>query len=246
MTLSTVISKIQDKQNIAKWKKEFSVVSNAFNEVVADGVTICNYTQSGNCKGQEFTDEFVKAIQAKLNVIDYCGLKVSDSNKRCDYFNSNWYEAHAKYKWSGVANLYSRYKALGVKEESNPGSYYPYGIYAYNFSSLALLLSDGAVVYLGESHNGPWVVVDVNNFQTGPNEFGRDVFVARVFSNIKTGKHYLSPMGAEGTFSPDDINGDEKCECSKDQGVKTGTYFIGVGSKYIISGVCCSAKYLME
>ena len=183
------------------------------------------------------TEEYYNAMMSKLKVIDYCGTNVSDSNKHCDY---------AKYKWSGVANLYSRYKALGVKEESNPGSYSPYGINSYNFSSFALLLSDGAVVYLGESHNGPWVVVDVNNFQTGPNEFGRDVFVARVFSNIKTGKHYISPMGAEGTFSPDDINGDEKCECSKDQGVKTGNYFIGVGSKYIISGVCCSAKYLME
>ncbi len=64
MTLSTVISKIQDKQNIAKWKKEYSVISNAFNEVVADGIAVCQTNNSGgSCYGQGYTDEFVDALQ---------------------------------------------------------------------------------------------------------------------------------------------------------------------------------------
>ena len=249
LTLTTVIPEIQNKQNIAKWKKEYSVINNAFNEVLADGVTMCNYTQWGSCDGQAYTDEFLQAIKSKLKVVDYCGTaSFLSSDHRCDYYNysTGWMQERAKYKWSGVANIYSRYKALGVKNESNPGSYSPYGINAYNFSKLALLLNDGAVLYLGESHGGPWMVVDVNNFKKGPNEFGRDVFVINVTSNIKKGEHYIKAMGAQGTYSSDDINGDEVCECSPSQGVKTGNYFIGVGSRYLISGVCCSAKYLLE
>ena len=252
MTLSTVISKIQDKQNIAKWKKEYSVISNAFNEVVADGVQICEaYSTDGKCISVDNkfigtpTEEYYSAMMSKLKVIDYCGTNVSDSNKRCDYYNSDWYNKYAKYKWSGVANIYSRYKALGVREEFNPDSNSPYGIYAYNFSSLALLLSDGAVVYFGDFHGGPWIVVDVNNFQTGPNEFGRDVFVIKLFSNIKTDKHYLSPMGAEGTFNKEK-NGDV-CECSPDKGVKGESSLAGNnGEGEVVSGICCSSKYLLK
>ena len=45
LTLTTVIPEIQNKENIAKWKKEYSVINTAFNEVLADWVTICNHTQ---------------------------------------------------------------------------------------------------------------------------------------------------------------------------------------------------------
>ena len=158
LVLSSVIPSIQDKQNIAKWKKEYSVINNAFNAVLAKDVTI--YDQGG------YTDEFVDAFQKELRIVDYCGISADDvpSDKICDNFNTY---KNVKYKWSGVANIYSRYKALGVRTESNPGSYSPYGIQAYNFSRLALLLNDGAVIYLGESHGGPWIVVDVNNFNKG-------------------------------------------------------------------------------
>ena len=237
ITLSSVIQNIQDKQNIAKWKKEYSVINNAFNAVLAKDVTI--YDQGG------YTDEFVDAFQKELRIVDYCGITTDDvsSDKICDNFNTY---KNVKYKWSGVANIYSRYKALGVRTESNPGSYSPYGINAYNFSRLALLLNDGAVIYLGESHGGPWIVVDVNNFQKGPNEFGRDVFVIHVTSNIKTGKHYLQPMGAEGTY--DTASNGDVCECSPDKGAQNATYIGSAPGQTgeVIAGACCSAKYLME
>ena len=113
LTLSIVIQNIQNKQNIAKWKKEYSVINNVFNEVAADGITICNYTKYGDCNGQSYTNEFISSFQSKLKIIDYCGIKTPDvpSEKICDYYNSSWYEKNAKYRWSGVANIYSRYKA---------------------------------------------------------------------------------------------------------------------------------------
>ena len=237
MTLSTVISKIQDKQNIAKWKKEYSVISNAFNEVVADGVTICNHTQYGNCVGQGYTDEFVDAIQKKLRVVDYCGVSNVAQDKKCDNYEhySSW---DIKYKWSGTAGIYSRYKALG--DSPNSGN----SISAYNFSRLALLLSDGAAIYLGQSHEGPWIVVDVNNFNNGPNQFGRDVFVIHVVS--EPGRYYIQALGVDDSFD----NGpyaSKICECGKDKGVKSASYIMGgPASDKAISGACCSAKYLME
>ena len=130
-----MIPEIQNKQNIAKWKKEYSVINNAFNEVLADGVTICNHTQDGNCNGQGYTDEFFNAMKSKFNVIDFCGLS---TNYKCD----NDGNKNRKYKWVGIGGSPSRYKALSGGSNSKVNS--------YNFQQLALLLSDGAVIYFGD------------------------------------------------------------------------------------------------
>jgi len=235
LTIPTIISNIQDKQHRAKWKKEFSVIQNAYRLVLDEGIDVTKDRPYGNW----FTDEFINSIRDKLNVIDSC----NDGIHECDYYNypSDWQQKRCKYKWSGVANVYSRYKALG--STINTGTYSSHGVSAYNFGSPALLLNDGAVIYFGGTHGGPWIVVDVNNFTQGPNEFGRDVFVIRaVTSNNRTD---LKPMGAEGTFNKD-ANGDT-CECSKDKGRKNGPYIADLGgSGEVISGACCSSKYLME
>ena len=245
LTLTTVIPEIQNKQNIAKWKKEYSVINNAFNEVLADGVTICEpYNASGDCKNRNYTDEFLKSLAEKLRVVDYCG---DNSYVLPDKVCDNYYDdKNVKYKWVGIGNNDSRFRALGVKSKSNPNSASPYGISAINFNKLALLLNDGAVVYFGEIHGGPWIVVDVNNYSKGPNEFGKDVFVIKLLSDIKRNQHSLKAMGVEGTFNKEK-NGNV-CECSPNAGVKTGTYLAGGngGEGEVISGVCCSAKYLME
>ncbi len=245
LTLTTVIPEIQNKQNIAKWKKEYSVINTAFNEVLADDVTVCNHSQYGNCHDQGYTDEFFSAMKSKLRVVDYCGVSSTalTKNKVCDYYNSDWYNKRGKYKWSGVANIYSRYKALGVRTGAIPNNYSPFGLYAYNYYKLALLLQDGAVVYFGELWSGPWIVVDVNNFQNGPNEFGRDVFVIHVSSDIKKNKHYLAPAGSDTLFEEmPNLNNPEYgiTGCSKDIGSQTGNTVYG------IAGSGCSAKYLLE
>ena len=116
-------------------------------------------------------------------------------------------------------------------------------MYAYNYYKLALLLQDGAVVYFGELWSGPWIVVDVNNFQNGPNEFGRDVFVIHVSSDIKKNKHYLAPAGSDTLFEEmPNLNNPEYgiTACSKDIGSQTGNTVYG------IAGSGCSAKYLLE
>ncbi len=246
MTLPSLINKINDKQNIAKWKKEYSVISNAFSLALAKDIKICNHTQYGHCNGQAYTNEFIEHMKNSLNVIDYCGVSpYAPSDKACDNYNSDWYKKHAKYKWSGVANIYSQYKALGVRKMSNPNSYSPYGINAYNFNRLALLLNDGAVVYFGEVWSGPWIVVDVNNFQNGPNEFGRDVFVIRVSSDIQRHQHHITPAGSEIIYKDRDgqnLNNPNYgiTGCSAKIGKQTSD------NVYEVAGSGCSAKYLLE
>ena len=84
---------------------------------------------------------------------------------------------------------------------------------------------------------------DVNNFQNGPNEFGRDVFVIHVSSDIKKNKHYLAPAGSDTLFEEmPNLNNPEYgiTGCSKDIGSQTGNTVYG------IAGSGCSAKYLLE
>ena len=254
LTLTTVIPEIQNKQNIAKWKKEYSVINTAFNEVLADNVQICEaYNNSGNCAHPQnylianYSSDFLDSMQKTLRVVDYCGNDDSyPTSRRCDnynYYYSEYFQNRVKYKWSGIADIYSRYKALGVNSIINQNSYTPYGINAYNFCRRAFLLADGAAVYFGELWGAPWIVVDVNNFQKGPNEFGRDVFIINISSNIKKDRHYMSPAGSVAIydFRPELNNSSYGIAgCSKDIGVQSSNTI------YSVAGAGCSAKYLLE
>ena len=235
VVMPTLISKIQDRQNIAKWKREYSLISNAFQSAVNDGNQVCiSYLSSGGCQctlpGYKFIrEDFIEAFKQKLKIVDYC---TDGGEKMCAYYNDEAHK-HGKYSWSGFLSTASRYKALGGSTTIN----------SYNFNRYAFLLNDGAVVYFGGLHGGPWMVVDVNNANHGPNEFGRDVFVMKIYSNNLTNQHKIMPMGAEGTYNKA-ANG-ETCECSKDKGAKTGAYIAGEsGAGEVISGACCSAYYL--
>lgn len=237
MTLPALINNIQDKQNIAKWKKEFSVLSNVFDIAVAEGIPVCMYYSSrGDCTYGDngyldFSEEFMAIIKENLQVVSSCAGKV------CDNYNSDWYRQRAKYRWSGIADIYSQYKALGAPKIDE--SYSPYGLNAYNFDTMAYLLNDGAAVYLGGLWEGPWIVVDVNNFMGGPNEIGRDVFIIKGYSNLRTNQHWLKPAGAVGTPGYNDpASGSSGCS-AKIGLQKTNTV-------YNAAGAGCSYKYLLD
>ena len=246
MTLPSLINRMNDKQNIAKWKKEYSVLSNAFNIILAEDIPICMYySANGDCtygdKGYlDFSAEFMEKIKNTLQVVSFCSKSGKvDRNYECDNYNSDYWKKNSKYKWSGTANIYSQYKALGVSKMSNPNSYSPYGLNAYNFNTMAYLLNDGAAVYFGGLWDGPWIVVDVNNFQNGPNEVGRDVFIIKVYSNYRKREHWMRPAGAK------DTPGYNKAEsgsygCSSKIGLQTSNTI------YDAAGAGCSAKYLLE
>ena len=242
ITMPTLINKIQDRQNIAKWKREYSLISNAFQSVVNEDIEVSLPISYNYSPG--YTDEFLDAFESKLKIVDMCSGQSNSTRTKnmCDNNVGNNPNT-TKYRWSGIAHgIYSRYKAYGsdIERKTNASEY---GVNAYNFNDYVYLLSDGAAVYMGHGNNGPFITVDVNNFTQGPNEFGRDVFVMRVLPAQKM----IKALGADGTV---DIlkNQGINCVCSKNEGLKSSNNFVihtGDSPNYL-SGVCCGAKFLLE
>jgi len=231
VTLPVLINNIQDKQNIAKWKKEYSIISNAIIELKNENnIEFFDKDVYGRPK---FSQEFYDAIETKIHVIDSCNLSTCD--------NYAWKKGqNVKYKWSGIANVYSMYKPLNSNQEN-----FSNGVASYTFNHNAFLLNDGTAVYFGRANSGIWVVVDVNNFTKGPNEFGRDVFAMKV--NDVINNLWIRPMGAEGTFRKS-LYGNE-CPCGKEQSSPGSSSDIGGGVDGFygnVSGGCCSAYYLYK
>lgn len=247
-----MIPEIQNKQNIAKWKKTYSVVNNAYDLIVTEGVTVCrngasapgsSYSNS-RCKtivgstskyGDQYfgySDEFVDRFREILNPVSVCYGKVEP---KCD----NYGVGHAgtkNFPWAGFAapSAASIYGTL-----KKPYSKGVFSFPSYNFNVAAFLLKDGSVVYIGGTHGGPWISVDVNGAAKGPNQIGRDFFQILGFDKK------ILPLGADGTYNKSANNG--KCECTKNAGAERENYFAGAGGAgEVVSGGCCSAKYLSE
>ena len=249
ITLPVIISKIDDRQNIARWKKAYSTVSNAFNLVVSEDILVCRtpVTSSkidywnGKCElgagssnkygGDTFqySEEFIDRFKEVLQPVSACYRYI---DPLCD---NNGYGSHIKFHWAGIFNggtIYGTLKKPYTDKDDRP-------VEVYNLANIAFLLKDGSVVYLGGTHGGPWMSVDVNGAAQGPNQIGRDFFIMSIFYNK------MLPLGADGTYNKDTNNGE--CECSKEAGAETMTYFAGAGgSGEVVSGGCCSAKYLLE
>ena len=251
LTLSVVIPEIQNRQNIARWKKAYSTISNAYNLVISEDIPVCrngsikssdpiddgkciSVVGSSNKYGDQyfnFSEEFVDRFREILAPVAECYQQIEP---KCD--NYGYENQKVKFYWSGMGaggggSIY------GTLKKKYNGVDRP--VSTYNIINMAFLLKDGCVVYLGDLHGGPWISVDVNGAANGPNQIGRDFF------QISVRDKKILPLGAEGTYDKS-VNG-EKCECSKDFGAETMLYFAGAGGHgEIVSGGCCSAKYLIE
>ncbi len=119
---------------------------------------------------------------------------------------------------------------------------------AYDFSKKAALLKNGAAVYFGGLWSGPTILVDVNNFNGGPNILGKNVYAISLslvegwltYSRVLTINDLnFAPYGAKGTMT--EKHGYQGC--SKDIGQHDGR---NVGPVYQAPGAGCSYKYLYE
>ena len=215
-------------------------MNNAFKMTVAENPRMVVTTPENYNPSKEFID----AMLSHLQVVDTCAALTSYDKNLCDNY-SHYKDSQIKYKWSGTANAYSRYKTLSGGK-----------LNAYDFSNKAALLKNGASIYFGGSHSGFTILVDVNNFNGGPNVIGKDVYGINLYS----GEDYRMPMsmpiekliflphGASGARCTDGggcslgvpdagfgVNG-----CSEDIGAATANYFVEA------SGAGCSYKYLHE
>ena len=227
MTIPTLVSKIQEAHFHAKWKECYAILNNAFKMVVAENPRMVASTP----EDYHLSNEFINNFLSYLHVIETCGYTSDYDVNVCDNY-SNYKDSQIKYKWSGVANVYSRYTTLSGET-----------LASYDFNRRAALLKNGASIYLGGSNGGLTIVVDVNNFNGGPNVIGKDVYAIHftgTLGYIKTlyvEDLYFKPFGAEGTRTYND----GYAGCDKSIG-KTGN----VNYFFQASGAGCSYKYLHE
>ena len=232
LTIPTLISNIQEAHFHAKWKECYAILNNAFKMVVAENPRMI----ASNINSYEQTKEFIDAMLSHLNVVETCGQFTNWDSNLCDNY-SNYRDEQVKYKWSGIANIYSRYTTLsGAK------------LNAYDFGSKAALLKNGASIYFGGLWSGLTIVVDVNNFNGGPNILGKDVYAISLFPN---GGHYntslyieslyFKPYGAEGTQT--EKKGYQGCDASIGNSADQNG---AINYLYSASGAGCSYKYLNE
>lgn len=225
--MPSIVANIQDKQNIARWKKAYSVISQAYTQTVNEGYEPCTKNYYG-CpdtailkankvstyfwydKAEGITEEFKTQFISKFN-----GVIICNNSNNC---KTNSYVHPSKIRPKTLAgNIFS----------------------TYNWSGTRFKLPTGELIMFGGTHGGPWLSVDVNGPENGPNVFGRDMFVMKLYDTS------VKPMGAEGTFNPK-TNGDE-CLCGKEYGLKDANYFGGAaGAGEVASGACCSAVYLSK
>ena len=214
-----LITKIQDRVNIVRWKKSYALVAEAVKRVKNRDISVC---EAANCRAVRipnitgnpdiyFSNAFIEAFIEELNPVDICFYA---AEPRC----------YGK-KWA----IGSSYRLLNKKDVLING---------YNYYDARFLLKDGSIVYLSGDHGGPWLSVDVNGAVQKPNQVGRDFFIIKVFEDK------VLPLGAQGTFNTQ-TNGKE-CLCGDKYGVQTSAnYFAGPGGiGEVISGGCCSAYYL--
>ena len=214
ITIPTILSKIDDRQNIVRWKKMYSVINQAFLETIEEGYAPCNPNDRNNTcldvlswvRQTDMNPEFINQMMKKFKVVKHCA-----SSNRGDKFCGPTYGF--------------RYKTL-----AGSGT-----VGAYNMND-SYWLDSGELIMFGGTHGGPWISVDVNGFGNGKDTVGKDFFTIRVYDN------FLRPMGAQGTYSLTQYP--DGCGCSKDIGVESSPYITDAAGQNIVSGACCSAYYL--
>lgn len=216
MTMPTVINNLQNKANINKLKREYSVIQQAFQRIAAENDADFKNALSVCSDNSSDKEACLKNIfKAKLNVIQECDKNNGENLSKCFVP-----QAEAK--------------QLNGKPVSIGGGYFN------NDTTSGLVLNDGASLafwldtvncnsYLNPvKHRCGWVVVDVNGPNSNPNTWGRDLFLFFIFAN------QIMPADASATDYACSGEGDEKV-CYKDD--------CGVGTNY---GLTCASKYLYE
>ncbi|MFR1671367.1 MAG: hypothetical protein ACLSWI_00290, partial [Candidatus Gastranaerophilaceae bacterium] len=215
------IQKIDDRQNIAHWKKMYSAINQAFNKSISEGYIPCDKNERNlSCIDQvvwtrqtKMNDEFIYRMLSNFNVTNVCN---TTGNTNCNRF-PNW----------------------AVSYGNTPKTLKGGSVGSYNFHYIEGRLATGELIMFGDSHGGPWISVDVNGFRKGPDKIGKDIFIMKVYDD------FIRPLGAEGTFNKE-TNG-EICGCGEEYGIEADPFLAqGAGAGEVVSGGCCSAYYLLE
>lgn len=160
MTIPTLMQNTQNAELVTKMKKEYSVLSNAFEQLKTESggdftFALANGTSSGNSL-------FRNIFESKISYVKECSTASTDG---C--LSNN-----IKLPGSGLT-------------DSMAGAYTNPGIISKDGASLIFHLDDMACKQPRNPYpNGcGWVLVDVNGPQS-PNIWGRDVYLFFIFSDV--------------------------------------------------------------
>lgn len=250
VTMPVIVAKIQDRINITRWKKTYSILHNAYNQVKAQDIEVCathfKYDWNKCSNGNPIRDlsygywnpEFMYEFLSKLKVVKTCGSY--DSYTFTDYKCKDGVDAYVWYCNSGscytsLGGEYQIYRRGYAGKRSDISYKGPQSGSALGREAIdlqAVLLEDGTVLYFG-GEGQPAVVADVNGWQKGPNMVGKDVFGVQLFENK------MVPLGAIGSDGYDNSSYGSS-GCSKDIG------YAHCNSIECIAGAGCSYKYLND
>ena len=149
MTLPALIQKNNAKALEVAFKKSYSNLYSAFNQVIADGypVYVSNYTESRPDGDVNFNPEFAQQVYSK-----YKQLKLISSKEKNEYLNN--------------AKNFTRTKTMRAPQCSQ-----------YMQGGGAFITPDGSTLSIVQNCGGLWFTVDTNGIKKGPNALGHDIFI---------------------------------------------------------------------
>ena len=149
MTLPALIQKNNAKSLEVAFKKAYSNLYNAFNQVIAEGypVYVLNPTEDRPDGGVDTNSEFAQQIYSK-----YKKLKQISDKERNEYKNS--------------AKNFTKKSPMGIPQCSQ-----------YMAGDGAFITPDGSSLSVFQNCGGLWFTIDTNGIKKGPNALGHDIFI---------------------------------------------------------------------
>lgn len=151
MTIPVLLNSVEERDLKAKWKKEFSTISQAFMSIKDDhGGNISEYLDGSTTSVLGLASDFAE----KLKLSSSCFL-TSNGGTLCEDSSTN------------LGTIYKSLDGVAIPE--------------YDFRQGQLLLLDGARIYFRTyDANYSLIFVDVNGPFKKPNVLGKDLFIALV------------------------------------------------------------------
>ena len=149
MTLPALIQKNNAKSLEVAFKKAYSNLYNAFNQVIAEGypVYVLNPTEDRPDGGVDTNSEFAQQVYSK-----YKKLKLITDKEKAEY--------------NKVAKNFTKTSVMKAPRCSQ-----------FMVGSEAFITPDGSALSILQNCNGLWFTIDTNGIKKGPNALGHDIFI---------------------------------------------------------------------
>ena len=147
MTLPALIQKNNAKSLEVAFKKAYSNLYNAFNQVIAEGYPVYVLNSAGDTPGFDRNSEFAQQVYSK-----YKKLKLITDKEKAEY--------------NKVAKNFTKTSVMKAPRCSQ-----------FMVGSEAFITPDGSALSIVQNCGALWFTVDTNGIKKGPNALGHDIFI---------------------------------------------------------------------